>query len=93
MNRELKTALWNVVLRYYLFHSGFLSNQHDMNQLFKRVYADLYNEPLDEMPKTFDQMRSDIKNYIFEGLEWNEIYDLTRLYKHIKSKVESLCNL
>jgi hypothetical protein len=76
MNRELKTGLWNAVLRFYLSHSGFLMYKPDKNLLFKKVYADLFSEAIDEMPVEFVEMKDEIKADILERLRWNEIYDL-----------------
>lgn len=75
MNRELKTGLWNAVLRFYLSPSGYLSDQSYENRLFKMVYADLFGEAVDEMPETFHKMRDEIKADMFERLTWNEVYD------------------
>ncbi len=76
MDYNLKTGLWNAVLKYYLYKSGYLSDEPELNQLFKKVYADLFNEPVDEMPEVFHLMRDEIKADIYERLTWNEVYDL-----------------
>jgi len=76
MDYNLKTGLWNAVLKYYLYKSCYLSDEPELNQLFKKVYADLFNEPVDEMPEVFHLMRDEIKADIYERLTWNEVYDL-----------------
>ena len=77
MTAELKIGLWNAVLQFYLSHSGYLSDEPNKNLLFKKVYADLFSEPLDDMPETFQLIKSEIKADIFERLKWSDVYDLT----------------
>ena len=99
MNRELKTGLWNAVLRFYLSHSGYLGDEPDKEELFKKVYADLFSESMDEMPDTFDDMKSIIKADILGRLQWNEVYDLIEFppnayteYHYINTAFIEYCN-
>jgi hypothetical protein len=74
MNKDLRTGLWNGILRYYLRGSGWLEDNYETQQLFIRAYMHLYNLPVDEMPKYLPDLKQKVKYRILNS-EWNDVYD------------------
>lgn len=85
MDKALRTRLWNVLERHCwsylsnLFHYGY-GNDRDyiQNPLFLLPYniqEHFFNEPLDELDGSWENLKARIRTQFFEGA-WYSVYDL-----------------
>jgi len=70
MDDALRNGLWNMFYALYSWRRA-----HDEHPgLFGRVCADCFKEPLDTLPRRFDEASDFIRRRYFE-FDWHEVYD------------------
>lgn len=80
MDYELKTCLWNVLVRYFwsrLRSSGFglrSGTPMETYYLINNIWLHYFKEPIDELGDSSTKIMKEIKDYFF-NCEWYEVYD------------------
>lgn len=76
MDDALRNRLWNILKVYWDVMKGeqWISNSPNMEVLFTRIWHNYFKQPIDRMPKYWEDLYKEIRKYFFE-CEWYEVYD------------------
>lgn len=83
MNDDLRTGLWNVLLRYYL--NGYaprtgsvyrLINGSNRQSFATNYYSNFIKCPIDSIPPAWESFLADLRRDFLSHLSWHRIYSL-----------------
>lgn len=76
MDNALRNRLWNVSKIYWDVMNGsqWISNSPNMEVLFTRIWHNYFKQPIDTMPRYWEELYGKIRKYLFE-CEWYDVYD------------------
>ncbi|ALE01049.1 AbiJ-NTD4 domain-containing protein [Pseudomonas syringae] len=83
INGSLRTALWNVLLPYYLnYYKPREGSRYDdisgsnRQQFAMRYYAFFLKRPVDELPRDWTTFVSKLRDQFFRSMSWHQVYSL-----------------
>jgi hypothetical protein len=77
MDEDLRNGLWNIWYVYIgdkVYNYQYLSENRDIDALFKQYWRNLFKKPIDTMPKWSSDGLERIRKYFF-ACNWYEVYD------------------